>query len=193
MVSSHPSPPVSEHRRAFLPEFCTQSLPEPHLHGPCPGFFVLLWNHERRNLYVFKVGGLLFGTRAERHGVRNPQQLASLLPREAGRGMEQRHGGTEGDCSVAGGSHNTPCMQPLPLDIGAVLGSDGNGQCMLLSLPGIVPTAIRRGRGDHVFWHLQDLLHLPSSHRPSLGGSYGPSRGGWGRWRLPYALHVMKP
>lgn len=40
---------------ALPPELCAASLQKPDLRGPCPCCAVLLWNHEWRNLHIFKV------------------------------------------------------------------------------------------------------------------------------------------
>lgn len=45
---------------ALPPELCAASLQKPDLCGPCPCRTVLLWNHEWRNLHVFKVTSLRF-------------------------------------------------------------------------------------------------------------------------------------
>lgn len=43
---------------ALPPELCAESLQKPDLRGPCPCCTVLLWNHEWRNLHIFKVTSL---------------------------------------------------------------------------------------------------------------------------------------
>lgn len=40
---------------ALSPELCAASLQKSDLRGPCPCCTVLLWNHEWRNLHLFKV------------------------------------------------------------------------------------------------------------------------------------------
>lgn len=39
-------------------ELCAASIQKPDLRGPCPCGTVLLWNHEWRNLHIFKVTSL---------------------------------------------------------------------------------------------------------------------------------------
>lgn len=57
---------------ALPPELCAASLQKPDLRGPCPCCTVLLWNHERRNLHIFKVTSLrvynAFGSLNQREG-----------------------------------------------------------------------------------------------------------------------------
>lgn len=43
---------------ALPAELCAASLQKPDLCAPCPCRTVLLWNHERRNLHIFKVTSL---------------------------------------------------------------------------------------------------------------------------------------